>query len=90
MPSLSWICKSAIVEHHKAVPLRLLGCGNDFSVGDQQTPHLLVQSANLKALKALLAYYDGHVKRIYRDPPYYTGNEGWVYDYAGNQPPIKQ
>ncbi|MGA2617542.1 MAG: hypothetical protein ABSF26_08040 [Thermoguttaceae bacterium] len=40
----------------------------------------LVEGDNLVALKALLPYYAGQVKCIYIDPPYNTGNEGWVYN----------
>ena len=35
---------------------------------------------NLLALKALLPTFAGKVKCIYIDPPYNTGNEGWVYN----------
>jgi adenine-specific DNA-methyltransferase len=40
--------------------------------------NLIVQGDNLHALKALLPRYAGQVKCIYIDPPYNTGNEGWV------------
>ncbi len=42
------------------------------------------------ALKALLPYYAGKVKCIYIDPPYNTGNEGWVYNDAVNSPEIRR
>ncbi len=84
MPTLNWIGKTAVVEHHKEVPFRLLKCRDDFSVGDPQAGNLLVQGDNLEALKALLPYYAGQVKCIYIDPPYNTGNEGWVYNDAVN------
>ena len=42
------------------------------------TENLIVQGDNLHALKALLPRYAGQVKCIYIDPPYNTGNEGWV------------
>ncbi len=89
MPSLNWIGKSAVVEHHKQVPFRLLKCREDLSVGDPQTGNLLVQGDNLEALKALLPYYAGQVKCIYIDPPYNTGNEGWVYNDAVNSPEMR-
>ncbi len=41
---------------------------------------ILVNGDNLRALKALLPYYRKQVKRIYIDPPYNTGNEGWAYN----------
>jgi adenine-specific DNA-methyltransferase len=48
--------------------------------------NLVVHGDNLKALKALLPYYHGKVKCIYIDPPYNTGNEGWVYNDNVNSP----
>ena len=51
--------------------------------------NLLVQGDNLLALKALLPHYAGQVKCIYIDPPYNTGNEGWVYNDAVNSPEMR-
>jgi len=55
-----------------------------------ETENLIVQGDNLEALKALLPRYAGQVKCIYIDPPYNTGNEGWVYNDAVNSPEIRQ
>jgi adenine-specific DNA-methyltransferase len=41
-------------------------------------------------LKALLPKYEGKIKCIYIDPPYNTGNEGWVYNDNVNDPKIKK
>ncbi len=79
MPTLDWIGKKAVVNHHKEVAFHLLRCDPDLSVGDPESGNLLVQGDNLVALKALLPYYAGKVKCIYIDPPYNTGNEKWVY-----------
>lgn len=49
-----------------------------------------MEGDNLVALKALLPYYKGKVKCIYIDPPYNTGNEGWVYNDNVNSPEIKK
>jgi len=65
MPSLDWIGKSAVKNHHKEVPFRLLNCRADLSVGDPNSGNLIVQGDNLEALKALLPYYAGQVKCIY-------------------------
>jgi adenine-specific DNA-methyltransferase len=89
MPTLNWIGKDAVINHHKEVPFRLLKCRADLSVGDPDSGNLLVQGDNLEALKALLPYYAGQVKCIYIDPPYNTGNEGWVYNDNVNSPEIK-
>jgi adenine-specific DNA-methyltransferase len=89
MPTLNWIGKDAVVNHHKEVPFRLLKCNEKLSVGDD-SGNLLVQGDNLEALKALLPYYAGQVKCIYIDPPYNTGNEGWVYNDNVNSPEMKE
>jgi site-specific DNA-methyltransferase (adenine-specific)/adenine-specific DNA-methyltransferase len=84
MPSLDWIGKHAVRNHHQEVPYHLLKCDRESSVGDPGSGSLLVQGDNLLALKAMLPYYAGKVKCIYIDPPYNTGNEGWVYNDAVN------
>ncbi len=89
MPTLDWIGKKAVVNHHREVPYRLIHCDKDKSVGDPDAGNLLVQGDNLEALKALLPYYAGKVKCIYIDPPYNTGNEGWVYNDNVNSPEIR-
>jgi adenine-specific DNA-methyltransferase len=89
MPTLDWIGKKAVVNHHREVPYRLIHCDKDKSVGDPDAGNLLVQGDNLEALKALLPYYAGKVKCIYIDPPYNTGNEAWVYNDNVNSPEIK-
>lgn len=90
MPTLDWIGKKAVENHHKEVPYRLLRCNPELSVGEPGSGNLLVQGDNLEALKALLPYYGGKVKCIYIDPPYNTGNENWVYNDAVNSPEMRQ
>lgn len=90
MPTLDWIGKKAVLNHHREVPYRLLRCDNTLSAGDPDAGNLLVQGDNLLALKALLPYYAGKVKCIYIDPPYNTGNENWVYNDAVNSPEMQQ
>ena len=90
MPTLNWIGKDAVVNHHRQVPYRLLQCDPKLSAGDPDAGNLLVQGDNLEALKALLPYYAGQVKCIYIDPPYNTGNEGWVYNDNVNSPEIRR
>jgi len=34
MPTLNWIGKDAVINHHKQVPFRLLNCNDKLSVGD--------------------------------------------------------
>lgn len=90
MPTLNWIGKDAVVDHHRKVPTRLLECDPKLSFGDPDAENLLVEGDNLEALKALLPRYRGQVKCIYIDPPYNTGNENWVYNDNVNDPKIKK
>ncbi len=88
MPTLNWMGKEAVRNHHHTVPFRLLRDVPERSVGDPGSGNLIVEGDNLVALKALLPYYAGQVKCIYIDPPYNTGNEGWVYNDNVNSPLI--
>jgi len=90
MPTLNWIGKQAVVKHHKEVPFRLLEPVPELSCGNANSGNLIVQGDNLHALKALLPRYAGQVKCIYIDPPYNTGNEGWVYNDNVNSPEIRR
>ncbi len=90
MPTLNWIGKEAVIRHHQQVPYRLLEPAPALSCGDSVSGNLIVQGDNLHALKALLPRYAGQVKCIYIDPPYNTGNEGWVYNDNVNSPEIRQ
>lgn len=90
MPTLNWIGKDAVEKHHKEVPFRLLEPVEELSCGDKDSGNLIVQGDNLHALKALLPRYAGQVKCIYIDPPYNTGNEGWVYNDNVNSPEIRK
>lgn len=89
MPTLDWLGKKAVVNHHRGVPYRLLHCDKAKSVGDPDAGNLPVQGDNLEALKALLPCYAGKVKCIYIDPHYNTGNEEWTYNDKLNSPEIQ-
>lgn len=98
MPTLNWIGRKAVENHHRQVPFHLLKEVPDFSVGDPGTGNLLVEGDNLLALKALLPYYAGQVRCIYIDPPYNTGVDersedgrrtGWIYSDSVNSPEIR-
>ena len=89
MPVLNWIGKEAVVNHDKEVPFTLLKKVKSLSYG-ANSQNLIIHGDNLEALKALMPYYQGQVKCIYIDPPYNTGNEGWVYNDKVNSPKIKK
>jgi len=90
VPTLNWIGKEAVVNHHHQVPFHLLKDVQELACGQPGDGNLIVQGDNLVALKALLPYYAGQVKCIYIDPPYNTGNEGWVYNDNVNSPLIRE
>jgi site-specific DNA-methyltransferase (adenine-specific)/adenine-specific DNA-methyltransferase len=96
MPTLNWIGKESVIRHHREVPFRLLETVPELSLpshpeeGARGDGNLIVQGDNLHALKALLPRYAGQVKCIYIDPPYNTGNEGWVYNDNVNSPEIRR
>ena len=89
MPSLNWIGKETVVNHDKEVPFKLLEKVPRVSVG-KESKNLIIHGDNLEALKALMPFYKGRVKCIYIDPPYNTGNEGWVYNDKVNSPKINE
>jgi site-specific DNA-methyltransferase (adenine-specific)/adenine-specific DNA-methyltransferase len=90
MPTLNWIGKDAVINHHLEVPFHLLKDVPELGCGDPGSGNLIVEGDNLVALKALLPYYKGKVKCICIDPPYNTGNEGWAYNDNVNSPAIKR
>ncbi|MFZ1550875.1 MAG: site-specific DNA-methyltransferase, partial [Anaerolineae bacterium] len=89
MPTLNWIGKDAVVNHHLQVPFHLLADVPELACGAPGSGNLIVEGDNLVALKALLPTYAGQVKCIYIDPPYNTGNEGWVHNDNVNSPLIR-
>lgn len=91
MPMLKWAGKEKVVNHHNDVPFRVLERKWAFGDGvSTNGENMVVHGDNLAALKALLPQYEGKVKCIYIDPPYNTGNEGWVYSDNVNDPQIKK
>ena len=89
MPTLNWIGKDKVVTHHQDVPFRVLD--RKYTFGDTpDSGNMIIHGDNLEALKALLPEYEGKIKCIYIDPPYNTGNEGWVYNDNVNDPHIRK
>ncbi len=95
MPVLQFKGKTAVENYHHTVPhhrlefdakLSLLAKGEKPSLDG----NLIIEGDNLLALKALLPTHAGRVKCIYIDPPYNTGNEGWVYNDNLTQPQFKE
>ena len=91
MPTLEFKGKQHIYAHHLTVPYRPLVPDTARSLNaDGADDNLIIHGDNLYALKALLPRYAGRVKCIYIDPPYNTGNEGWVYNDKVNSPLMRE
>lgn len=94
MPTLHWVGKDKVVNHHHDVPFRVLDKISTFTAPEgtpaNTTDNRIIHGDNLEALKSLLPEFEGRVKCIYIDPPYNTGNEGWVYNDAVNDPKMKR
>ncbi len=91
MPTLQFKGKNIIWNHHLSVPYHTLEeVENLHFQPEKSNGNLIIEGDNLIALKALLPEYAGKVKCIYIDPPYNTGNEGWVYNDNVNSPLINE
>ncbi|MBR5717879.1 MAG: site-specific DNA-methyltransferase [Clostridia bacterium] len=88
MPTLEWIGKEKVINHHQQVPYRVLE--ERYTYNAESSENMIICGDNLDALKALLPRFEGRIKCIYIDPPYNTGNEGWVYNDNVNDPKIKK
>ena len=90
MPSLNWLGKEAVINHHQQVPYKTLELAESFGCERGKSGNKIIHGDNLEALKALLPEYEARVKCIYIDPPYNTGNEGWIYNDNVNSPKIRK
>ena len=95
MPTLHWIGKEKVVNHHQEVPYRVLEHKYGFRDGEQSAEdtgsgNMIIHGDNLEALKSLLPKYQGKINCIYIDPPYNTANEKCVYNDNVNEPHIKK
>lgn len=95
MPSLEWIGKDKVINHHLEVPFRTLEHKYSYDengqhLEDNGSENMIIHGDNLEALKSLLPRFEGKIKCIYIDPPYNTGNEKWVYNDNVNDPKIRK
>ena len=86
MPTLNWIGKDKIINHHNDVPFKLLN--KKYSYGNNNSQNMIIHGDNLYALKSLLPRFEGRIDCVYIDPPYNTGEEKWVYNDNVNDPRI--
>ena len=85
MPHITFIGKDKVAIHNP--PFHVLNHKYNFG---GETQNKIIHGDNLLALKSLLPEFEGKIKCIYIDPPYNTGNEGWVYNDNVNSPQIQK
>lgn len=91
MPTLQFKGKNIIWNHHLAVPFHTLDEVPELHYKPEKANgNMIIEGDNLIVLKALLPQFSGKIKCIYIDPPYNTGNEGWIYNDKANSPLIKE
>ncbi|KKL88543.1 hypothetical protein LCGC14_1923680, partial [marine sediment metagenome] len=94
MPTLNWIGKDKVVNHHQDVPYKILEKQYTFQDGKESaistSENKIIHGDNLEALKSLLPEYESKVDCIYIDPPYNTGEENWIYNDNVNNPKLKK
>lgn len=93
MPTLEWIGKDKVINHHQKVPFKVLE--KKYTYNAEKSDNMIIRGDNLEALKALLPKYEGRIKCIYIDPPYNTAkssdkNKAWIYSDNVDDPKIKQ
>ncbi len=75
-----------LVKYHELIPVQAKSLTEKISLHDS----LIIHGDNLKALKSLLPMFAAKVDCIYIDPPYNTGNEGWIYNDNVNSPMMQE
>lgn len=92
MPSLQWIGKDKVVNHHHDVPFKPLVHQYQFTTDGHDekkgSTNKIIHGDNLEVLKALLPEFESRINCIYIDPPYNTGNDTWVYNDNCDDPRI--
>ena len=92
MPIIQFKGKTAIESYHRVVPHHTLEIDAKLSLAKKPglDGNLIIEGDYLIALKSLLPTHAGRIKCVYIDPPYNTGNEGWVYNDNLTQPQFKE
>ena len=72
MPTLEWIGKDKVINHHQDVAYRVLERQYSYSAEgqterDNGSGNMIIHGDSLVALKALLPQYEGKIKCIYID-----------------------
>src|SRR5580698_9738118 len=92
MPVIQFKGKTAVESYDRVVPHHTLEVDKKLSLTSKPAldGNLIIEGDNLVALKSLLPTHAGRIKCIYIDPPYNTGNEGWIYNDNLTQPQFKE
>ena len=100
MPTLDWIGKDKVINHHNDVPYKVLEHKYSYDEDgehkdDIYSENMIIHGDNLEALKSLLPQYEGKIKCIYIDPPYNTRkssekNKAWIYSDSVDDPKIEK
>ena len=70
MPTLKWIGKNKVINHHQEVPFRVLERKYSYDENGQHeedngSENMVIHGDNLEALKALLPRYEGRIRCMY-------------------------
>lgn len=94
MPTLHWIGKEKVLNHHYEIPFRVLNRVEQISAPqgapENTNDNRIIHGDNLEALKSLLPEFEGQVQCAYCDPPYNTGAENWVYNDNVSDPKLQR
>jgi adenine specific DNA methylase Mod len=92
MPVLQFKGRTAVETYHRVLPHHVLEIDRKLSKTKKPSldANLIIEGDNLLALKSLLPTHAGRIKCIYVDPPYNTGEEGWIYKDNLTQPQFKE
>ena len=90
MPTLDWIGKDKVINHHQDVPYRVLERQYSFDEQGQHTEdngseNMVIHGDNLEALKSLLPRYEGKVKCIYNDNVNDPKIKKWLGEVVGKE-----
>jgi hypothetical protein len=66
MPTLHWIGKERVINHHQEVPFKVLDKQYGYNLEESDAPsgNNIIHGDNLEALKSLLREYEGNVNWI--------------------------
>lgn len=93
MPTLEWIGKSKVINHHLDVPYRVLE--EKYTYNAEKSGNMIIHGDNLEALKSLLPEFEGRFKccvptndmkslRVIVATAAWTVFHGWVFGFRGH------